>query len=47
VLWGPILGRTPLEAKCQYWRIALVETAQFFRIIRDQDHDSMRLTLSR
>ena len=31
VLWRPILDRTPLEGKCQYWRIALVETAQFFR----------------
>src|SRR5271167_384105 len=42
VLWCPILGRTPLEGKCQYWRIALVETAQLFRILRDQDHESMR-----
>ncbi len=35
VLWRPILGRTPLEGKRQYRRIALVETAQFFRILRD------------
>jgi hypothetical protein len=24
-----------LKAKCQYWRIVLVETAQFIRILRD------------
>jgi Tetracyclin repressor-like, C-terminal domain len=42
VLWRPILGRTPLEGKCQYRRIALVETAQFFGILRDQDHESVQ-----
>jgi hypothetical protein len=31
VLWGPALDRPPLEGICQYWRIAVVETAQFFR----------------
>src|SRR5260370_34005284 len=30
VLWRPILVHTPLEGKGQYWRIALVETTQFF-----------------
>jgi hypothetical protein len=34
VLWRPALDRPRLEGKCQYWRIALVETAQFFRIVR-------------
>jgi hypothetical protein len=35
VLWRPVLDRPPLEGKRQYWRIALVETAQSFRILRD------------
>jgi hypothetical protein len=32
---GESVDRPPLEGKCQYWHIALVETAQFFRILRD------------
>jgi hypothetical protein len=34
VLWCPVLDRAPLEGKCHYWRIALVETEYFFRVLR-------------
>lgn len=34
VLWRPALDHPPLEGICQYWRIAVVETAQFFHILQ-------------
>jgi hypothetical protein len=39
VLGRPILSRTPLEGKCQYWYVALGEVAQFFHILGDQKHE--------
>jgi hypothetical protein len=29
----PILSRTPLEGKCEYWDVALGEATQFFNIL--------------
>jgi hypothetical protein len=46
VLWRPALDRPPLEGICQYRRIAVVETAQFFHI-RGSEHGFARLTLFR
>src|SRR5215470_13734297 len=46
VLWRPALDRPPLEGICQYWRIAIVETAQFFHILH-YEHGFARLTLFR
>ena len=46
VLWSPALDHPPFEAVCQYWRIAVVETAQFFHILR-YEHGFARLTLFR
>jgi hypothetical protein len=46
VLWCPALHHPPLEVICQHWRIALVETRQFFHI-RDREHGFTSLTLFR
>jgi hypothetical protein len=46
VLWRPALDRPPLEGICQNWRIAVVETAQFFHILH-YEHGFARLTLFR
>ena len=35
VLGRPILSRTPLEGKCEYWYVALGEAAQFLHILGD------------
>jgi len=47
VLWRPALDHPPLERICQYWRIAVVETAQFFHIPQSSEHGFVRLTLFR
>src|SRR5215467_11801800 len=47
VLWRPALDRPPLEGICQYRRIAVVETAQFFHIPQGLEHGFARLTLFR
>ena len=47
VLRSPALDRAPLEGICQYWRIAVVETAQFFHIPEGLEHGFARLTLFR
>ena len=47
VLWRPALDRTPLKGICQYRRIAVVETAQFFHIPQGLKHGFTRLTLFR
>ena len=47
VLWSPALDRPPLEGICQYWRITVVKTAQFFHIPEGLEHGFARLTLFR
>jgi hypothetical protein len=47
LLWRPALNRPPLEGIRQYWRIAVVETAQFFHILQGYEHGFARLTLFR
>ena len=47
VLWRPTLNRLPLKGICQYGRIALVETAEFFHIPQGLEHGFLRLTLFR
>ncbi len=47
VLWRPALDRPPLEAKWQYWNIAVIEVAQLFSIFRSAEHGFARLALFR
>src|SRR5258708_39938602 len=46
VLWRPALDHSPLEVICQYRRIALVETPQFFHVLH-REHGFTNLTLFR
>jgi len=47
MLWRPALVCLPLEGISQYWRVGVVETAQFFKILQRPEHGFAGLTLFR